>query len=103
MITVPNLPELSLEKQWPILNELIPKFREYMPDSWYANPYKRVDRKFMWAVASYLDKHYVMMVIEEVRSLRSARKAQRIVIAADIAVADEWVQKMMQGTFQPRK
>ena len=70
MIQVPNLPELSLKKQWPIFNAHIPNFRSFMPENWYENPEKRVDRVFMWRIASYLDKHYVCMVIEEVRSLR---------------------------------
>ena len=88
MMKVPNLPELSLKRQWPILNSKIPNFRLYMPDSWYDNPEKKVDRNFMWAIASYLDKHYVMSVIEEVRSLREARKAAKIETKADVHVAE---------------
>ena len=79
VMKVPNYPELSLARQWPVFNSRIPNFRLYMPDSWYDNPDKRVDRKFMWAIASYLDKHYVMGIIEEVRSLRAARKQAKIV------------------------
>ena len=61
-----------------------------MPENWYENPVKRVDRVFMWRIASYLDKHYVCMVIEEVRSLRAAKKAQKIVVRADILLGEEW-------------
>ena len=103
IIQVPNLPELSLKRQWPIFNAAIPNFRSFMPENWYENPEKRVDRVFMWRIASYLDKHYVCMVIEEVRSLRAARKAQKIVVRADIQVANEWAEQLFKGEFQPSK
>ena len=46
---VPTLPELGVQKIWPVLRQ-IPGILEYLPDNWQEQqpPMARVDRKFLW-------------------------------------------------------
>ena len=65
-LEVPSLPEISLEKMWPIANK-DPQFRMYVPDTWYKDTLKKADREYFWVVFSTLNENFVSDLVDDVR------------------------------------
>ena len=99
---VPNWPELSMQRRWEQCQQ-IPHIRDYFPENWYPDG-SRVDRKYFWAIVSYLDDGFVMHLMEEIRRGREAqRKQQEIQVAPDVPITAEWLERLQSGIFHPSK
>ena len=64
-IRVPNYPELAIKKMWPVL-QAIPDIEMFLPDNWLPDM-KRVDVKYVWKVAAFLDEVFVVKLLDECR------------------------------------
>ena len=90
---VPKYPELGVQKMWPVLKE-IPGILRYIPDNWLERGMKRIDRKYVWKVVSFLDHRFVFDLIKDCKKQRERRKDGKIIERDDLQIVDAWKVKL---------
>ena len=69
-LNVPNWPELSVRKVWPMAIRF-PLFKTRTPDEWYGN--LRTDRQFFWTILFSVSDSFVIRLVDNCREQRIAR------------------------------
>ena len=101
MYKIPLLPELGITRVWEDAM-LVPLFSEYIPNEW-ANG-KGADRTFFWAILVHLEVDYVHALISDVKQQRTIRRQEQLQqVPRSIQIADEWVERLLEGQFVSSK
>ncbi len=101
---VPAWPELTLTHVHTYVAQ-IPWVAAFFPDD-FDPTHPRADRDFFWGVVGFLCPKFVPAVIEDARTQRQQRLAQRRQVQVDVPrvkVSGAWKALLSTGTFQSRK
>ena len=96
-VDVPKLPELSINKIWPLAIQ-IPNFLKYLPLDWKPANHK-VERDYFWDIMHALAPEFVDALIADSRKQRNENKRKKKVAANTITFSYEIAAQLLAHDF----